>query len=164
LHKLLFSTPWISLYEGFRAITYLSCRDGVMTVPVTPEGNVILIGEPTAYQDGALTLGLPGGAVEPAEMPAAAANRELQEEIGLVAGRLDTLGEVYPWVKYLDAKISLFLARDFSPSQLQGDEVYDITQETHPLASFESLMQNGRLTDATVIAALFLARQFLAGS
>jgi ADP-ribose pyrophosphatase len=135
-----------------------------MTVPVTPDGDVIFIGEPTAYQDGALTLGLPGGAVESGETLTGAANRELQEEIGLMAARLDYLGEVYPWVKYMDAKISLFVARDFSPSQLHGDEVYDITQETHPLASFERLMQSSRLTDASVIAALYMARQFLVES
>lgn len=159
--KLLYATPWLAIYEGYHAISYLVCRDGVLTVPVTPDGQVILITEPAAYDDGAPTLGLPGGAVELGEAPALAANRELQEEIGLAAARLDYLGEIYPWVKYMNAKLSLYLARDFTPRRRAGDEPYAIVQETIPLSGFESLLTSGRLTDASVIAALFLARQYL---
>jgi hypothetical protein len=48
------------------------------------------------------------------------------------------------------------------PSKLQGDEAYEITVERVPLAQFEELIASGRLCDSSVIAALFLARNFLA--
>ena len=64
-------------------------------------------------------------------------------------------------MKYLNASITIYLARDFTPSRLPGDETYPIVPEYVPLASFESLMATNRLTDLSVITALFLARQKL---
>jgi 8-oxo-dGTP pyrophosphatase MutT (NUDIX family) len=161
-HKLLHETRWISLYEGFRATIYVAASDGVMAVPLLPDGKVILIQEPTGYGDGALTLLLPSGSIEPGEDPRVSVNRELQEEIGFAAARLDPLGQVQPWVKYLTSSITLYLARDLTPSRLQGDEDYPIVTETVALDSFETLIASGRLRDSSVITALFLARQWVA--
>ncbi len=162
MSKLIYSYRWISIYEGFQTIPFIGCPDGVMMVPITPQGEVIMIQEPTAYENGATTLFLPAGGIAPGEAKEAAANRELQEEIGFSAARFDFLAQVRPWVKYLNASITIYLALDFTPSRLPGDETYPIVPEYVPLASFESLMATNRLTDSSVITALFLARQKLA--
>jgi ADP-ribose pyrophosphatase len=157
--KLLFPNQWISLYEGMGG-PYVTTGDGVMCVPVTPDGNVLFILEPNAY-DGAFSLYLPAGKVEPDEDLAVCANRELQEEAGVKAGRMDYLATVRPWFKYLDGKLTLFLVRDLVPSKLEGDEDYLIEIEYVPLVAFEEQIAPGRIVDASVIAALFLARQRL---
>jgi ADP compounds hydrolase len=162
LPKQLYSSRWFSIYEGYEATLYINAPSGVMIVPVTPQGEVILISEPPAYGSGEMTLFLPSGALEPDEETALCANRELQEEIGFAAGRLDRLAALHPWVKYLTATLTVYLARDLTPSRLQGDETWEIVPEYVPLDSFERLIAEGRLTDSTVIAALFLARQWLA--
>jgi 8-oxo-dGTP pyrophosphatase MutT (NUDIX family) len=161
-HKLLYSTRWISLYEGLQGDSYVSSENGVMVVPLTSEGEVILIQEPTVYGDGEVTLYLPSGGLEKGEDPQMCADRELQEEIKLSAGRLDHLGQVQAWAKYLNAQLDLYLARDLTPSEREGDEGYPIVTETVALDSFETLLASGRLRDSSVIAALFLARRFLA--
>jgi 8-oxo-dGTP pyrophosphatase MutT (NUDIX family) len=161
-HKLLYSTRWISLYEAEKKECYVASDDGVMVVPLTAEGEVILIQEPMVYRKGEVTLYLPSGGLEKGEDPQACADRELQEEINLSAGRFDHLGQVQAWAKYLNAHLDLYLARDLTPSEREGDEDYVITTETVRLDSFESLLASGRLRDSSVIAALFLARQFLA--
>lgn len=158
--KLLYPNRWLSLYEGVGG-PYIATGSAVMCVPVTPEGSVQFIVEPNAY-DGTLALYLPAGKIEPGEDLAVCANRELQEEAGVKAGRLDVLATIDPWFKYLDSRLTLFLARDLTPSRLQGDEGYVIATETHPLSTFETHIASGRLRDASVIAALFLARQRLA--
>jgi 8-oxo-dGTP pyrophosphatase MutT (NUDIX family) len=160
LPKLLFPNRWLSLYEGLGG-PYIATGSAVMCVPVTPEGDVLFILEPNAY-DGEYTLYLPAGKIEPNEDLILCANRELQEEAGVKAARLDYLATLRPWFKYLDSKLTVFLARDFTPSRLDGDEGYIIETETLPLASFETQITSGRLRDASVIAALFLARQHLA--
>jgi ADP-ribose diphosphatase len=132
-----------------------------MCVPVTSDGNVLFILEPNAY-DGEYNLYLPAGKVEPDEDLAVCANRELQEEAGVKAARMEYLTTLRPWFKYLDSTLALFLARDLTPSRLQGDEAYTIETREIPLAEFEPHIAARRLTDASVIAALYLARQKLA--
>jgi 8-oxo-dGTP pyrophosphatase MutT (NUDIX family) len=162
VHKLLYASRWLSLYQGYQGIDYVAADDGVMVVPLTPSGYVILIQEPTAYDGGAVTLVLPTGIIEKGEDAQASANRELQEEVGYTATCFNPLAQAHPWVKYLNVKLSIFLARGLIPSQLPGDEGYEIVPEYVPLNAFENLIAEGRLTDATSIMALFLARQRLA--
>jgi len=158
--KLLFPNRWLSLYEG-DAGPYIQTGDAVMCVPVTADGNVLFILEPNAY-DGEFTLYLAAGKIEKGEDLAECANRELQEEAGVKAGRLELLATVRPWFKYLDSKLTIFLARDLIPSKLDGDEGYPIEISYLPLANFEEQIAAGRLVDSSVIAALYLARNKLA--
>ena len=146
-----------------RGEEYINTRDEVLVVPLTEAGEVILAVEPSAAF-GEPVLILPGGSEEPGEPHATTANRELQEEIGLRADRLDHLGTLRPFAKYLRLTSYLYLARDLTPSRLPGDEGYEIGMERVPLSGpdgFERLVAAGRLTDARVIAALYLARGFL---
>jgi ADP-ribose diphosphatase len=140
---------------------YVRCGDEVVVVALDDDENVILTIEPSAAF-GEPTLILPGGSTDPDVPFAESANAELQEEVGYKAARLDFLGEIRPFSKYLTVRTYLFLARELTSSKLVGDEAYEIGVERVPLAEFESLMAAGRLLDARVIAALYLARAFLA--
>ena len=135
--------------------------DEALVVALNEQGEVLLTSEPSAAFPGPTVL-LPGGATSPGRSPAVTANLELQEEVGLRAERLDFLGELRPFSKYLTVRTFVYLARDLVPSKLVGDETYAIDVEWVPLASFESLIAAERLFDARVIAALYLARAFLA--
>jgi ADP-ribose diphosphatase len=155
---------WIGLYKNASGILYIGMGDGdsVMTVPVTPNGDVLLITEPSpAYDERVLFL--PSGNVEPGETPAEAANRELQEEIGYRANQLIHLGDLHPFIKYVRCRIHIYLGRQLEPSKLVGDEGPEgrIDMEPYALDRFEDLIAAGRLRDSTAIAALFLARQAL---
>jgi ADP-ribose diphosphatase len=132
----------------------------VLVVPLTEQREVILTEEPsTAFGEPVLVV--PGGETEPDEEHGETAIRELREEIGLAPGKLAFLGELRPFSKYFSMRSFIYLAQDLSFSPLPGDEGYPIRQEKIPLASFETLIQTGRLQDARVIAALYLARAFL---
>ena len=139
---------------------FVRCGDEVLVVPLDGDGQVILTVEPSAAF-GEPTMILPGGSASVGVSAETTANAELQEEIGYKAGRLDALGEVRPFSKYLTVRSALYLARELEPSRLKGDEEYEIGIERVPLAEFESLIAAGRLNDARVIAALYLARAFL---
>lgn len=55
----------------------------------------------------------------------------------------------------------MYLARELTPSQLKGDEGYEISVEQVPLVEFERLIAAGRLLDARVVAALYMAQSLL---
>lgn len=139
---------------------FIQCPDEVLTIPLDESGHVLLAVEP-APAFGQDVWVFSGGAVEPGEPHETTANRELQEELGLVAGRLDHLGQLWPWSKYLKVRSDIYLARDLVASRLTGDEDYEIGIARVPLAAFEEFIASGQLRDARVIAGLYLARTYL---
>ena len=139
---------------------YIRCPDEVMTIPIDENGDVLLAVEP-APAFGQDVWVFSGGTIEPGEPHEATANRELQEELGLAAGRLDYLGQLWPWSKYLTVRSDLYLARDLTESRLPGDEGYEIGVARVPLATFERYITSGQLRDARIIAGLYLARSYL---
>lgn len=137
-----------------------STGDEVLVVPLTDAGEVLLAVERSPAFGVAVRI-LPGGQVEPGLTLAEVANKELQEEIGYRAGRLDALGELWPWAKYLAVRSHLFLARDLTPSKLAGDEAEVVGVERMPLVELEAWIAAGRLRDSRAVAGLFLACAFL---
>src|SRR5262245_8971538 len=80
-------------------------------VPLLDDGRVVLIRQ---YRPivGAEIWELPAGTIEPGESPEACARRELVEEAGYEAGRLESLGEALADPGLTDERIYFFLARD----------------------------------------------------
>ena len=89
-------SDWFSIRAGAAGDEYVaSTGDEVLVVPLTDAGEVLLAVEPSPAFGVAVRV-LPGGQVEPGLALAEVANKELQEEIGYRAGRLDFLGEQWP--------------------------------------------------------------------
>jgi ADP-ribose diphosphatase len=151
--------PYFTLMADADGVGFVHCGDGVLVVPVTADGEVLLAVERSAaFAEEA--LGLVAGEVEPGEPLEETANRELQEELGWRAERIDFLGELRPF-KYLTSRQFAFLARDLSPARLEGNEIYPVGTRKVPLDAFPDLVAAGELHDALAIAALSLARDFL---
>lgn len=64
---------------------------GALAVPVTPEGNLVLVRQYRFTAQGRL-LEFPAGTIEPDEDPATTIRREIEEETGYRAQRWQTLG------------------------------------------------------------------------
>lgn len=155
-----YTDRYLRVYGDRDVFDYLWMADGVIIVPLTAAGEVIFIHEHSFAYDRE-GLWLPMGMLEPDEAPEVSANRELQEEIGYKAGRIDRLGVVCANEKYIRMTDHLYLARDLTPSKLDGDESHPITPERVALADVDGLIASGRVRDAVCISALFLARDFL---
>ena len=153
---------YFSIRTDKHGTEYVASRgDEVLVVPVTSENEIILTIEPSpAFNE--LVLILPGGEVEAGVLHDELANRELQEEIGYAAGRVDFMAELRPFSKYLAVSSFVYLARDLTPASREGDEPYDIRTERVSMDTFGMLIASGRLRDARTIAALFLAKTHLA--
>jgi 8-oxo-dGTP pyrophosphatase MutT (NUDIX family) len=97
---------------------------------------------------------LPGGMVEDGEEPAAAANRELQEETGYRAGRVDPLVRFQPMPGTLDAEHHVFTGRDPRRVGEPTDLAEAARVEWVPLASIPALIAAGDISNAGSLVAL----------
>lgn len=159
--RVLYSSQYFGLALDGEGVEFVQSGDEVLIVALTDAGEVILTREPSPAFGGE-TLILPGGSTEAGEAHEVTANRELQEEVGLRAGRVDFLGELRRWSKYLRVRSFVYLARGLTPASLQGDEPYEIGLVRVPLQDVEGQCSGDILCDAGAIAAVLLARKFLA--
>lgn len=90
-------------------------RSFVVVVPVRPDGRVVTM---TGYRHGPrrVCLSLPGGFIDPAETPEAAARRELSEETGLAPSTLVRLGDFVDNGNQRGGHGHYFLALDCVPT------------------------------------------------
>ena len=155
--------PYFTLMSDRDGVGFVQCGDGVLVVPLTGDEEVLMIVERSpAFDEDVLTL--VGGEIEAGEQLENTANRELQEELGWRAEKLDFIAELRPFSKYLNSRQFVFLARQLTPSKLEGDETYPIRQRKVALSSFEMLCSSGELKDAVAISALYMVRSWLDGN
>jgi ADP-ribose pyrophosphatase len=138
----------------------------VAVVPVIrpQSGEVVLVRQYRAPVDRHL-LELPAGKRDvTAEPPADTARRELIEEVGLRAGRLELLAEFYNSPGFCDEHSFVYLALDLSPADkdAQGIEEQHMTLELIELDDVPALIRSGAIIDAKTIIGLTLARNALA--
>lgn len=138
-----------------------SSLGAVLVVPMLNPDTILLIREYAAGTN-RYELGFPKGRVEPGEDVFEAANRELMEEIGYGARRLDALRTMTLAPGYLSHTTTTLLARDLYPQRVPGDEPEEIEVVPWPVERIEALLEQEDLTEARSIAALFLTRERLA--
>ena len=135
----------------------------VVVVPV--DGDDALVVRQYRVATGAL-LEVPAGKRDvPGEAPEATAARELEEEIGMRAGRLHQLCEFYNSPGFCDEYTHLFLATELETHRTTGVSAEELamTIERLPLSEIDARIAGGELVDAKSIIGLLLARRYLAG-
>ncbi|MBR0134963.1 MAG: NUDIX hydrolase [Clostridia bacterium] len=97
------------------------------------EGNFVLVRQ-WRHGKAALTTEFPGGVIGWSEEPADAAYRELYEETGYKAGKLEYLGSVNPNPALFESRFYVFLAQELEPTgQTHPDRDELISVELHPI-------------------------------
>ena len=137
-----------------------SGRNAVMMVPITEQGDILLVREYAAGTE-RYELGFPKGLIDPDEQPNDAAVRELKEEIGFGANKLTPLKEVILAPSYFSSKMTLFIAEDLYPEKLEGDEPEPLDIVRWPLAQAEELLTHLDFCEARSITALLLTLRSL---
>lgn len=138
-------------------------QGAVLVVPILDDGRIVLIRE---YACGTerYELGLPKGRIDGDEPVLEAANRELMEEAGYSAANLTLLREVTSAPAYSAQHTHIVLATVLSPRRLPGDEPEPLEVLTWPLDDLDTLAFDGQCSEARSIAAMYLARAYLARS
>ncbi len=134
----------------------------VLIVPLLDENTVLLVREYAAGIED-YHLALPKGAIDQGETLLAAANRELKEEVGYGARKLQFLKRINLSPAYMEHGISVVIAWDLYPERLEGDEPEPIEVVPYPLADLLQLIARADVCEGRSIAALFMVREWLAG-
>jgi 8-oxo-dGTP pyrophosphatase MutT (NUDIX family) len=136
----------------------------VSVVPVTDDGLVVMVRQFRVAID-AEALEIPAGKRDvPGEDPEVTAQRELGEEVGLHADRLELLARFHNSIGFSDELSHVYLGTGLTevPLDLQGVEEQHMAIERVPLDDLLGLIARGELTDAKSIIGLTLARERLA--
>jgi len=134
----------------------LEAPDWINVIPVTPDGQVVLIRQ-YRHGVGEVTLEIPGGMVDEGEGdPLETARRELLEETGYEAAEIVQIGVVAPNPAFLNNACYSFLARDVHrvrEPQFDGTEYIEL--ELVPLEAIPELIRSGRINHALTVAAFY---------
>jgi len=127
----------------------------VAIVPMLEDGRVILVKQ-YRHAVGKILMEIPAGTLYPDETPEECALRELREEVGYAAGRLEKLTSVYLAPGYSTELIHLFLATDLQPAEGETDEDEFLKPVTLTLDEAIAQITDGEIQDAKTVAALLL--------
>ena len=124
-------------------------------VPVFDDGTIALVRQ---YRHPAVRylLEVPAGTLNKGEEPAEGAARELEEELGLVAGKLEKLSEFFVSPGFCEEKMWLYLATDLKETkqQLEPDELLQVIRL--PISQALEMITDGEIEDAKTIIGLML--------
>jgi len=131
-------------------------RGSAVILPAFDDGTIALVRQ---YRHPAVRylLELPAGTLNDMERPAEGAARELEEELGLVAGRMEKLSEFFVSPGFCEEKMWLYLATDLivTAQHLEDDEMIEVVRL--PIDRALQMITDGEIEDAKTIIGLLLA-------
>src|SRR2546422_1429895 len=138
-------------------------RGSAVMVPAFDDGTIALVRQ---YRHPAVKylLELPAGTLNDKERPEEGAARELEEELGLVAGKLEKLSEFFVSPGFCEEKMWLYLATDLiqTAQRLEDDELIEVVRL--PIDRALQMITDGEIEDAKTIIGLMLAAPRLGAS
>jgi ADP-ribose pyrophosphatase len=125
-------------------------------VPVFDDGTVALVRQ---YRHPAVRylLEAPAGTLRRGEVPEDGAARELEEELGVVAGRLEKLSEFFVSPGFCEEKMWVYLATQLTETEqrLDDDEILEVVRI--PFSQALSMITTGEIEDAKTIIGIMLS-------
>lgn len=125
-------------------------------LPVFDDGTVALVRQ---YRHPAVRylLEVPAGTLGEGERPEDGAARELEEELGIVAGRMEKLSEFFVSPGFLEEKMWVFLATELTQGKPRPDEDEVLQVVRIRIDEALEMISSSEIQDAKTIIALMLA-------
>ncbi|HZU81637.1 MAG TPA: NUDIX hydrolase [Polyangiaceae bacterium] len=132
----------------------LRCPDWCNVIAVTPDEHVVMVWQYRFGTD-ALSLEIPGGVVDPGELPEQAARRELREETGYEVDDLESFTQVEPNPAVQDNRCFTFVGRGARPTDAaRFDPQEELETVLVPAARIADLLDGGQVRHSLVQGAL----------
>ncbi len=128
-------------------------KSAVGMLAVTNNRSVLLVSQ-YRYAVDEMTLEICAGLIEAGEDPYTAAERELQEELKVKAGKLIKIGGFYASPGFCTEYVTVFAAYDLESSSLPQDEDENVSSIEIEFEKIPKLLQDGTIRDSKTFAAL----------
>jgi ADP-ribose pyrophosphatase len=104
---------------------------------------------------------IPAGRLDPGETPEACAARELEEETGMRAAKIERLTTIFTTPGFTDEKIHLFVAHQLSAGQVRREADEFVELKPLPWSRVMMMIHRGEIVDGKTLIALLFADAFL---
>jgi 8-oxo-dGTP pyrophosphatase MutT (NUDIX family) len=150
----------VTLPSGHTATMEVVRHPGsVVLLPMPAPGRLILIRQ-YRYALDRFIWELPAGSLKPGEDPRLGAARECEEEVGLVPGTLEEIGDLFPTPGFCDEWMKFYRCTDLTPpaadSTARQDEDEVIEPATFDLDEVRRMIRAGEIVDMKTVAGLAL--------
>jgi ADP-ribose pyrophosphatase len=139
--------------------TYVSTPGAVGVVAIDDENNVVLVSQYRSSFD-AMVLEIPAGMRDvEGEKPEVTAVRELKEETGFSANRIDYLGTMLSSPGVTDSSVEMYVARGLESGALEphGPEEQEMKVIVVPFTQAIQMVDAFEITDAKSVYGLLMA-------
>lgn len=157
-----YENPWIKVSheevvtpkgtDGIYGVVHFK-NTAIGIVPLDEQGNTWLVKQ-SRYTLNQYTWEIPEGGCPADENPLAAAQRELEEEVGLQARDWQQLMKMHLSNSVTDDFAIIFIARGLYPGTQQLEATEDIEVKKLPLQEAIEMVKRGEITDSISVAAL----------
>lgn len=132
-------------------------KGSAVIIPVFDDKTVALVRQ-YRHAAGEFLLEIPAGTLNRGEDPQIGAARELEEEIGVTAAKIEKISEFYVSPGFLTEKMHLYMATGLTETtqNLEEDEI--LTIERYSFTDALKMIDSGEIADAKTIIALMLAQ------
>jgi 8-oxo-dGTP pyrophosphatase MutT (NUDIX family) len=163
-----YKNPWIEVSEdqvtrpdgkpGIFGVVRM--KAGIAVLPIDDKGFVYLA-EQFRYILEENSIEAVCGAIDDGETPVMAAQRELKEELGIVAEEWIDLGAVNPFTESILSSAFLFLARKITFTESNQEETENIKLLKVPFQEVVQMVMNSKITHAPSCVLILKVKEFL---
>ena len=130
---------------------------GAVIAALTEDNKLVMVRQYRKPADKVM-LEVPAGKIDPGEKPLDAAVRELKEETGYTAAKVEFLTQFYPSVGYSEEVLYLYLCTGLTPGETNFDENEAIDIEEVELDRLFKMAMSGEIDDAKTLIAILMVK------
>ncbi len=143
----------ILLPDGRPAIREVIEHSGGSSILCEKDGKVAMVKQ-LRYPSGEVLYEIPAGKLNKGEAPDVTAIRELEEECGIIADKVELMYKFYPTPAYDEEIIYIYCALDFKEGKVKLDDGEFLDFEWIEKDTLKKMVEDGTIKDAKTLIAL----------